>query len=82
VLLVLSPIHLAGEIVYSTPVTFQGAGAAYPFTGEMLVTGDNGGTVRLIALDEINVRIETDADGDGNVDAGGTEDTTWEDITT
>ena len=73
--------QLAGEIVYSTPVTFQGAGVAYPYAGEMLITGANGGTVRLIVLDEINVRIETDADGDGNVDAGGTEDTTWGDIT-
>jgi hypothetical protein len=71
---------LGGEIVYSTPVTFQGAGAGYPFAGEMLVTGANGATVRLIALDDINVRIETDADGDGQVDVGGTENTTWVDI--
>lgn len=72
--------QLTGEITYTTPVTFQGAGAAYPFAGELLVTGANNATVRLIALDEINVRIETDADGDGTIDPGGTEDTTWDDI--
>jgi len=70
--------QLSGVISYSTPVTFQGAGAAYPYAGEMLITGANNATIRLIALDEINVRIETDVDGDGVVDA--TEDTTWADI--
>ena len=70
--------RLAGEISYTTPTTFQGAGVAYPFAGEMLITGANNATVRLIALDEINVRIETDTDGDGSVDAS--EDTTWDDI--
>ncbi len=69
---------LAGEITYTTPTTFQGTGTAYPFAGAMLITGANNATVRLIALDEINVRIETDTDGNGTVDA--TEDTTWADI--
>jgi hypothetical protein len=73
--------QLAGKIVFTTPVTFQGAGAAYPFSGEMLITGANGATIRLIALDAVNVRIETDADGDGEVDPDGTEDTTWADLT-
>ena len=72
--------NLAGMISYSTPVTFQGMGADNPFAGEMLVTGANNATIRLIALDSINVRIETDADGDGTVDS--TEDTTWDDIAT
>lgn len=72
--------QLGGEITYSTPVTFQGAGAGYPFAGEMLITGANGATIRLIALTDTTVRIEVDADGDGVVDVGGTEDTTWDDI--
>ena len=72
--------QLGGAIIYSTPVTFQGAGAGYPFAGEMLITGANGATIRLIALTESTVRIEVDADGDGTVDVGGTEDTTWDDI--
>jgi len=69
---------LSGFIDYDTPVVFQGAGTGYPFAGELLVTGDSGATVRLIALDDMNVRIETDTNGDGVVDA--TEDTTWDDI--
>lgn len=72
--------QIAGQIVHTTPVTFQGAGAGYPFAGELLITGANNATIRLIALSDVNVRIETDADGDGNVDPDGTEDTTWEDI--
>lgn len=70
--------RLDGSIRYSTPVTFQGAGGSYPFAGELLVTGANNATIRLIALDATSVRIETDADGDGMVDT--TEDTTWEDV--
>jgi len=70
--------QLAGEIDYTSPVTFQGVGAAYPFAGQLLVTGANNGTVRLIALDEINVRIETDTNGDGTLESS--EVTTWDDI--
>lgn len=69
---------LGGVITYATPVPFQGAGTDYPFAGEFLVTGANGASIRLIALDSTNVRIETDTDGDGTVDL--TEDTTWADI--
>ncbi|MDH3440695.1 MAG: hypothetical protein OEM63_08095, partial [Gammaproteobacteria bacterium] len=70
--------QLTGIISFTSPVTFQGAGAGYPFAGELLITGADGGTIRLIALDAINVRIETDTNGDGMVDA--TEDTTWDDV--
>jgi hypothetical protein len=71
--------QLSGVISFTTPVTFQGAGAAYPFAGELLITGADNSTIRLIALDATNVRIETDTNGDGTVD--NTEDTTWDDIT-
>jgi hypothetical protein len=70
--------QVSGEIEYTTPVTFQGAGAMYPFAGQLLVTGANNGTVRLIALDETNVRIETDTNGDGTLESS--EVTTWDDI--
>lgn len=69
---------IGGTIGYSTPVTFQGMGAAYPYAGELLVSGAGNATVRLIALDDTNVRIEADTDGDGVVDSS--EDTTWDDI--
>ncbi len=65
-----------GSVTYDTPVPFESIGEAYPYTGEMLVTGANNATLRLIALDEVNVRIEADYDGDGAVDE--TIDTTWD----
>lgn len=65
-----------GSTNYETPVPFQSIGDAYPFTGELLVTGANNATLRLIALDDVNVRIEADYDGDGAVDE--TIDTTWD----
>jgi len=71
---------LGGIISYTTPFMFQGAGADYPFAGEMLIEGADGATIRLIALDTVNVRIETDTNGDGMVDF--TENTTWADIAT
>lgn len=70
--------ELGGVITYATPVAFQGAGTDNPFAGEFLVTGANGATIRLVALDSTNVRIDTDTDGDGTVDL--TENTTWADI--
>ena len=65
-----------GSVTYDTPVPFESIGEAYPYTGELLVTGANNATLRLIALDEVNVRIEADYDGDGAVDE--TIDTTWD----
>ena len=59
---------------YATPVTFEGFDNGYPHTGELLITGDSS-SARLIALDDVNVRIEIDGDGDGAVDD--TIDTTW-----
>lgn len=74
----LDTTDLAGIVAYSTPVQFEGSGGGYPFTGELLVSGANNASARLIALDDVNVRIEIDTDGDGNVDA--TVDTSWAEI--
>ena len=65
-----------GEVTYETPVAFVALGDAYPHVGELLVTGANNATVRLIAVDEVNVRIEADYDGNGTIDE--TIDTTWD----
>lgn len=67
--------QLADLVSYSTPVQFQGDGIDYPHTGELLITGGNS-SARLIALDNVNVRIELDSDGDGVVDV--TVNTTWD----
>jgi hypothetical protein len=70
--------QLDGSISYATPVTFQGAGDGYPFAGELLITGANGTTTRLVALDATTVRIDTDSNGDEEIDSS--EVTTWDDI--
>lgn len=69
--------RLAGVVRYSTPVIFAGEGLEYPGSGALLVEGDNS-SARLIAVDNINVSLEIDANGDGVVDV--TIDTTWEDL--
>lgn len=70
----LDSTQLSGRVQYSTPVTFAGFDADYPGSGELLVSGDNS-NVRLIAIDNVNVRLEVDSNGDGNVDE--TINTTW-----
>jgi hypothetical protein len=67
--------ELPGAITYSTPVTFAGFDSEYPHTGELLVRGEKS-SARLVALDEVNVRIEIDVDDDGVVDSS--IETTWE----
>lgn len=67
--------QLGGVVEYSMPVVFQGFDSDYPSSGQLLVTGAGGATVRLIAVDNVNVRIEIDADGVAPVDE--TIGTTW-----
>jgi hypothetical protein len=54
-----------GDVDYSTPVPLQGFVGEYPFPGELLVAGEGGASLRLMALDHINVRLEIDP-GDGS----------------
>jgi len=65
---------LPGVVSYSTPVTFAGFDADYPSSGEFLIAGESS-SARLIAIDNVNIRVEVDADGDGVVDD--TIETTW-----
>jgi len=69
--------QLTGVIDFETLTTFQGMGAAYPYAGVLLVTS-NGSAVKLIALSDSTVRIETDHDGDGIFVL--LQETTWDDI--
>jgi len=63
-----------GDVNYSTPVPLQGFVGEYPFPGELLVTGEGGASLRLMALDNINVRLEINpGDGSGIV----TQEITW-----
>jgi len=65
---------LPGTVTYSTPVDLQGFEADFPSSGEFLITALDS-SLRIIALDNVNVRIEIDSNGDGVVDE--TMDTTW-----
>lgn len=70
----LASTRLPGSIRYSTPVRFEGSGQDYPSMGELLIEGENS-SARLVAIDNVNVRIEIDNNGDGAVDD--TITTTW-----
>lgn len=69
--------QLDGVVDYTTPVTFAGEDADYPHTGELFVEGENS-SVRLIAVDNVSVRIELDYDGDDQIDE--IIETTWVDL--
>lgn len=75
----LDTTQLDGIISYSTPTEFSGEGFAYPSAGVLLVEGTNS-SVSLIAVDDVNVTIEIDINGDGAVDE--TINTTWAALTT
>jgi hypothetical protein len=74
----LDSTQLAGVVQYSTPVTFAGEGFDYPSSGALLVEGENS-SARLTAIDNVNVTIEVDSNGDGVIDD--TINTTWADLT-
>ncbi len=57
-----------GTINYQMPVKFAGSGESYPDSGELLITGANNATLRLITLDNVYIQIDADYDGDGVID--------------
>ncbi len=75
----LNTTQLEGIVTYSTPVEFNGDGADYPSVGVFLVQGENS-SARLTAIDNVNVMIELDVNGDGEADQ--TINTTWAELTT
>jgi len=66
-----------GDISYTleTHVPFESTGANYPHAGSFTVTATDGSTVTLTALDNTNVQLDLDLDGDSTVDE--TINTTW-----
>ena len=74
----LDSTQLDGIVSYSTPTEFSGEGFSFPAAGELLVEGTNS-SARLIAVDDVNVRIEIDINGDGVTDE--TIETTWVELT-
>lgn len=59
--------QLPGSVTYSTESTFRGFVPAYPSEGTLLVRGDNS-SARLVVVDDANVRVEIDSNGDGVAD--------------
>lgn len=70
----LDSTQLDGVVTYSTPTEFSGEGFSFPSEGVLLVEGEES-SARLIAIDDVNVRIEIDINGDGTTDEA--IDTTW-----
>jgi len=73
----LDSTQLAGVVRFSNPVQFEGLGSDYPNSGEFLVEGLDS-RLRLIAVNNIDVRIEIDLGADNTVDD--TIVTTWAEL--
>ena len=69
-----------GEVEFQTTIALQGSGEGNPVSGEFEVIGADGATVRVIPMDEFNVRVELDLNGDGAVDTDGTIDMSWQEF--
>ena len=59
---------LGGSVDYETPVAIRATGDNEPYTGEVLVTGADDSTVRIVIVDSTSVTLEVDTNGDGVVD--------------
>lgn len=70
--------EFVGTINYKMPVKFEGSGENYPDTGELLITGADNTTLYLRTIDNVDIEIDADYDGDGGVDA--TFYMTWADL--
>jgi hypothetical protein len=75
----LTSSDFAGTVNFDTTAVLQGIGDVYAYTGQVLITGANGATIKVIVLDSTFVRLEVDSNGDGVVDA--TLDLAWDDLT-
>ena len=67
--------NYSGSYTLETTQTIQGLQGRDAYTGVLVVTGANGATITFTILDDQNVRIQTDENGDGTIDS--TVDTTW-----
>jgi len=70
--------EFVGTVSYDTPINFEGSEEKYPHTGELRVTGANNASLRLITLDDINIQIDADYNGDNIVDE--TFNLTWREL--
>lgn len=59
--------QLGGAIDYATTAALQAFGDDYPYTGGILISGDNS-SVRIVITDSNSVRLEIDTNADGVID--------------
>lgn len=69
---------LGGSVDYETPVRIEAAGEEDPQFGEILITGADDSTVRIVIIDSTHIQLEIDENGDGTVDEF--VDTTWDEL--
>ena len=69
---------LGGSVDYDTPVAVEAVDNDDPNVGEILVTGADDSTVRIVIIDDSSIRLEIDEDGDGTVDEF--VDTNWDEL--
>jgi hypothetical protein len=69
---------LGGSVDYDTPVTIEAVDNGDPHVGEILITGADDSTVRIVIIDNSSIRLDIDEDGDGTVDAF--IDTNWDEL--
>jgi hypothetical protein len=74
----LDSLLLAGSVDYETPVAIAAVGDDDPHVGEILVTGADDSSVRIVIIDDTHVQLEIDENGDGTVDTF--VDTTWAEL--
>jgi hypothetical protein len=61
---------VGGSITISTPQPMvEASGDTHPSSGQVIVTGASGSTVRATVLDNTQVRLELDANGDGTYES-------------
>lgn len=68
-----------GSVSFITTIDLQGSGQEFAFSGEIVITGADGASITMIPLDNVNVRLQIDLDGDNATDD--TIDTTWAALT-
>jgi hypothetical protein len=75
----LTSSRFSGEIQYETTPSFLGNGTSDPDSGELHIEGADAATIDVVAqANGVDVNLEIDVDGDGNMDD--TQPTTWDDL--
>ena len=69
---------LGGSVDYETIVAIEAIGDNDAHVGEILVTGADNSSVRIVIIDSTHVQLEIDENGDGTVDTF--VDTTWAEL--